>query len=74
MNRSDRARMAKLDSALRRLDQAEKTALFELRNAGFPVRNISEARTLQAEYQEAARIQAHAVERMSDLARGRKTA
>jgi hypothetical protein len=74
MNRSERARMARLDSTLRRLDDAEKTALFEIRNAGFPVRNITEARTLQAEYQEAARVHAHAVERMSELARGRKTA
>ena len=74
MNRSERARMAHLDTTLRRLDDAEKTALFELRQAGFSVRDIAGARRIQAEYREAARLQATAMERMSAIARGRKTA
>jgi hypothetical protein len=74
MNRSERARLTKLDGILARHDAAEKQALLDLRNAGFNVRGIAQARRIQAEYREQARIAAHAVERMSAIASGRKTA
>ncbi|MCC2030636.1 hypothetical protein [Microbacterium allomyrinae] len=59
-----------LDGAILRFDQAEAKALTAMQNAGFPVRSISEAREIQAEYREAARLQAHALARMSVIAQG----
>lgn len=64
--------MATLDTTLRRLDEAEKTALWELRKAGFMVRDISAARKMQADYRAAARAQAEAIDRMNAITSGRK--
>ena len=74
MSPSERARMAILDTTLRRLDEAEKSALWELKKAGFAVRDIAGARKVQAKYREAARLHAAAIERMNEITSGRKTA
>jgi hypothetical protein len=66
--------MARLDGIIGRLDNAERKALQDLRDEGFPVHTIHQARVIQAEYREAARIHASAVERMSVIAQGRRTA
>lgn len=71
MNRSERARLSILESVLERHTEAEKRAIYELRNAGIQVMSITEARKIQQQYREQARLAAHAVERMSQIARGR---
>lgn len=74
MNRSERVRMANLDGILDRLEHAEKKAIYDLRNAGFLVNTVEEARLIRTEYRQTARLQARAVERMSTIAQGRRTA
>jgi len=74
MNRSERDRLSILDGALERYDAAAAKALTEIQNAGFPVRSLHQAREIQAEYREVARVQANALARMSVIARGRRTA
>lgn len=74
MRRHERARLTRLDGILSRLDAAEKKALQELRDEGFPVRTVHEARMVQAEYREAARLQAHAISRMTEIESGKRTA
>lgn len=74
MNRSERVRMANLDGILDRLDHAEQKAIYDLRNAGFLVNTVEEARMIRTEYRQTARLQARAVERMSSIAQGRRTA
>jgi hypothetical protein len=66
--------MANLDGILDRLDHAERKAIYDLRNAGFLVNTVEEARLIRTEYRQTARLQARAVERMSDIAQGRRTA
>jgi hypothetical protein len=66
--------MANLDGILDRLDNAERKAIYDLRNAGFLVNTVEEARLIRTEYRQTARLQARAVERMSTIAQGRRTA
>jgi hypothetical protein len=66
--------MANLDGILDRLDHAERKAIYDLRNAGFLVNTVEEARLIRTEYRQTTRLQARAVERMSDIAQGRRTA
>lgn len=72
MNRFDRARMMKLESAVGKVDTAEKNAVTHLQQAGFHVSTMAEARLILSEYREAARLQASQIDIMASIAGGRR--
>lgn len=65
LSRGDREKLATLDTALLKLETAEKQALLEINRAGFGFKTIREARAFQDRARLLVRTQAEAISDMT---------
>jgi ribosomal protein S18 len=61
--------MQHLDRVLHRLDAQEKQAVMDLKRAGVLVKDVTEARKIQAEYRTAVRQRAEAISAIDIIVR-----
>lgn len=67
MNRSDRDRLAVLETELLKVQHAEERSLIRLRQLGFHFTNIGQARSFLTRTREAARVAAKHVEMVHEF-------
>jgi hypothetical protein len=67
MNRSDRDRLAVLETELLKVAAAEERSLIRLRRAGFHFTGIGQARSFLTKTREVARMQAQHVEMLNEF-------